>query len=268
MLFLGWTLSVLELGRYCNILVPPRRFSKWSKVFCCSKSSLRSLWAVWLRFGSHVPRLHGQSWLGSGGSVHAFFPTLLFPAWPSLPAFTVRSRMLWVRTLRSAFMAVECCSYTLREAAGKHHLCVSVTRRVLGKALYIPHSEGCQNLAFSILQKASAGLNGWRDSPRVAQLVSAEAGSWRVHLSSKPRVHRLHPMAWPFCHIQHHARSLPFRRCFLIHEMLFEWLISGLITSYFSDEATLIYFIVPSNSFSFKISCIEFSNHFWGDPAI
>lgn len=134
-----------------------------------------------------------------------------------------------VRTLRSAFMAVECYSYTLHEASDKHHLCVSVTCCVLGKALYILYSEGCQNLIFSILPKASAGLKGWRDLPRVTQLVSAEAGSWRVHLSSKPQIHLLHPMTWPLCHIQHHAHLLPFRRCFLIHEMLFEWLTSGLI---------------------------------------
>lgn len=62
--------------------MPPRRFSERSKVFCCSKSLFRSLWAVWRSTGFLVPRLRGQSQLGSGGGVHAFSPNLLSPAWP------------------------------------------------------------------------------------------------------------------------------------------------------------------------------------------
>lgn len=85
MLYLGWITSQSEPGRHCNILAPHGRFAKWSRVFCCSKSSLQSLWAP----GSVAAPIHQAS----TGVEFVPPPTPLSPSWCLSSIFTAHHRI-------------------------------------------------------------------------------------------------------------------------------------------------------------------------------
>lgn len=131
---------------------------------------------------------------------------------PSPPAFTIHSQNCSVPERSHPLCAEEMLLTSSLGPPRTTFYCVSVMCYVLGKTLYFLIQEHANSWFSPLYRRANGGLRRVR---RLAQSHAAgEHSSWCIHLSSKPKVHLLHPTAWFFYHIWHHTCLLPFRRCF------------------------------------------------------
>lgn len=113
----------VRTGKVLQHIGTSQEILRTSQSFLLQEKLIHKSLGLWLSVGLHVPRLRGQSQLGTGGRVHASFPNWFFPAWPlsSWLHFAVPG-LLCSRILMPASKPVEHYSYTLLGAPRNHHL--------------------------------------------------------------------------------------------------------------------------------------------------